>query len=137
YVPFTVRSCLSPSTPPPTNTLSPYTTLFRSRREGHAQRRRHLATLEATRDGDPRGREVVAGVPEGRPAARGRAPGDRRAQRPRGDGRAHAVAGGELRPALERRHAHGGAARGGRSRPQPRVRCRDEARPDAGGRAGA
>src|SRR5207245_1542479 len=79
-------------------------------------------SLAATRDGDPRGREVVAGVPEGRPAARGRAPGDRRAQRPRGVRGAHPAAGDELRPALGRGVAHGGAARGGWPRAEPGLR---------------
>src|SRR6266566_4387988 len=62
---------------------------------------------------------------------------DRRAQRPRGDGRAHAAPWGELRQTLGRGHARGGAGRGGRPRAQPRIRYPDEPRADAGGGAGA
>src|SRR5207245_4847092 len=90
-----------------------------------------------TRAGTHPGPEGVATLPQGRPAPRGAAPDDRRAQRPRSDGRAHAAPWGELRQTLGRGHARGGADRGGRPRAQPRIRYPDEPRADAGGGAGA
>src|SRR5439155_568973 len=98
---------------------------------------RHAAALDAAFDRVPEADRVMADLSPERETARGGAPDDCRAERARPDDRADDAPRDLVREAVGRGHAHGGADRGGRPRAEPRVRCADEARPDAGGGARA